>query len=98
MPQRAARSEKLDLRLTPLAKQTLQAAAEAAHKSVSEFVLDSALREAEDRLADRRVFMLGEADWNSFVAALDAPPRAHERLQRLFREPPMFDRGTDDEP
>lgn len=98
MPQRAARSEKLDLRLTLTAKQTLQAAAEAAHKSVSEFVLDSALREAEERLADRRVFTLGEADWTSFVAALDAPARPPERLHRLFREPSVFDRGTDDEP
>ncbi len=98
MPQRATRSEKLDLRLTPTAKQTLQAAAEAAHKSVSEFVLDSALREAEEKLADRRVFTLGDADWDSFVEALDAPPRPLERLQRLFREPAMFERDTDSEP
>ncbi|AWN51240.1 DUF1778 domain-containing protein [Methylobacterium sp. 17Sr1-1] len=98
MAQRAAQSEKLDLRLTSAAKRTLQAAAEAAHKSVSEFVLDSALREAEERLADRRVFTLEDADWHRFVEALDAPPRTLERLQRLFREPTMFDRGTDDEP
>ncbi|TGE01188.1 DUF1778 domain-containing protein [Methylobacterium nonmethylotrophicum] len=98
MPQRATRSEKLDLRLTPSAKQTLQAAAEATHKSVSEFVLDSALREAEERLACRRVFTLDDADWDRFVAALDAPPRALERLERLFREPDIFDRSTDDEP
>lgn len=97
MSQRVARSEKLDLRLTPTAKQTLQAAAAAAHKSVSEFVLDSALREAEERLADRRVFTLEDADWQCFVQALDAPPRPLERLQRLFREPTMLDRGTDDE-
>ena len=37
------RSEKLDLRLTPAAKQTLQRVAEAAQRSVSEFVLESAL-------------------------------------------------------
>lgn len=40
------RTEKLDLRLTPAAKQVLQAAA-AERRSVPEFVLDSALSRAE---------------------------------------------------
>lgn len=89
---RIARSEKLDLRLTPEAKQTLQAAAAAARKSVSEFVLDSALNEAEERLADRRLFALDAQHWEELLAALDAPPRRHPRLERLFREPSFFDR------
>jgi uncharacterized protein (DUF1778 family) len=91
MTQRTNRTEKLDLRLTRAAKQTLQAAATAARKSVSEFVLDTALSEAEERLADRRVFTLGGKSWDAFVAALDAPPRRHARLERLFREPSVFD-------
>ena len=37
------RTEKLDLRLTPSAKRVLQSAATAAQRSVSEFVLESAL-------------------------------------------------------
>jgi uncharacterized protein (DUF1778 family) len=40
------RSEKLDLRLTPDANRTLQTAAAAAHRSVSDFVLESALEPA----------------------------------------------------
>ena len=91
MTQRTNRTEKLDLRLTRAAKQTLQAAAIAERKSVSEFVLDIALSEAEERLADRRVFMLDGKKWDDFVAALDAPPRRHARLERLFREPSVFD-------
>jgi len=91
MTQRTNRTEKLDLRLTRAAKQTLQAAAAAEHKSVSEFVLDTALSEAEERLADRRLFTLDGKNWDAFVAALDAPPRHHTRLERLFREPSVFD-------
>jgi uncharacterized protein (DUF1778 family) len=91
MPQRTTRTEKLDLRLTKSAKQTLQAAATAARKSVSEFVLETALSEAEERLADRRVFMLDGKKWDAFIAALDAPPHRHARLERLFREPSVFD-------
>jgi uncharacterized protein (DUF1778 family) len=69
----------------------LRAAALAERKSVSEFVLDTALREAEERLADRRVFTLDAKRWGAFVAALDAPPRRNPRLERLFREPSVFD-------
>ena len=43
MPERSARNAKLDLRLSPEAKQKLQAAASASQRSVSEFVLESAL-------------------------------------------------------
>jgi uncharacterized protein (DUF1778 family) len=89
--QRTNRTEKLDLRLTKSAKHTLQTAATAVHKSVSEFVLETALSEAEQRLADRRIFTLDARRWDAFVAALDAPPRRHPRLKRLFREPSVFD-------
>ncbi len=89
--QRTNRTEKLDLRLTKSAKQTLQAAATAASKSLSEFVLETALSAAEERLADRSVFTLDAKRWEAFVAALDAPPRRHPRLERLFHEPSVFD-------
>jgi len=85
------RTEKLDLRLSKAAKQTLQAAARETQKTVSEFVLESALSAAEERLADRRVFTLDAKGWEAFVAALDAPPRHHARLERLFREATVFD-------
>jgi uncharacterized protein (DUF1778 family) len=85
------RTEKLDLRLSRAAKQTSQAAATAERKSVSEFVLDTALSEAEERLANRRIFTLDGKGWDAFLAALDVPPRRYPRLQRLFREPSVFD-------
>ena len=45
------------------------------------------------RLADRTVFTLDEAKWDAFIKALDAPPRRHARLERLFREPSVFDKA-----
>lgn len=88
----ATRTEKLDLRLTPSAKRTLQAAAAAAQRSVSEFVLESALSRAEEALPDRRRFGLDAEQWAAFQAALDAPPRARTRLKKLLREPSVFER------
>lgn len=49
------------------------------------------LDQAEGRLADRRAFTLDGTNWDAFVAALDTPPSCHPRLERLFREPSVFD-------
>lgn len=95
MPARATRTEKLDLRLTRSAKLTLQAAAAASRRSVSEFVLESALVRADEALADRRTFGLESKQWKTFLAALDAPPRPLPQLARLFKEPGFFNAGYD---
>jgi uncharacterized protein (DUF1778 family) len=68
-----------------------RAAAAATHRSVSEFVLESALARADETLADRRIFGLNAKDWKAFMAALDAPPRPLPRLERLLKEPGFFD-------
>lgn len=86
------RNEKLDLRLTPSAKRTLQIAASAAHRSVSEFVLESALARAEETLPDRQRFGLNARQWTAFHAALDAPPRSISRLKKLLAQPSVFER------
>lgn len=93
MSQTQTRSEKLDLRLTLLAKQRLSAAAALAQRSVSDFVLTSALERADETLADRRVFALDDEAWAKFQAALDAPPRSLPRLEKLLREPGAFESG-----
>lgn len=87
----APRSEKLDLRLSPAAKRVLQTAATASHRSVSEFVLESALARAEETLPDRQRFGLGMDEWAAFQAALDAPPRPLPRMGRLLGEPSVFE-------
>jgi uncharacterized protein (DUF1778 family) len=87
MPARTLPSEKLNLQLTRDAKRTLQAAAAVSHRSVSEFVLESALARADEVLAGRRSFTLSAAQWKAFVRALDAPPRPLPRLERLLKEP-----------
>lgn len=91
LPTRPARTAKLDLRLSPEAKRLLHAAAQATHRSVSDFVLESALARAEEALADRTRFTLDGGQWDAFMAALDAPPRDLPRLRQLFRDAMPFD-------
>ena len=88
------RSEKLDLRLTAEDKKTLHAAAAAQKRSVSEFVLESALARAAETLPDRQRFGLDTERWAAFMAALDAPPRALPRLAKLLRDPSPFEMKT----
>ena len=88
------RTEKLDVRVSPAAKAKLQAAASAVHRSMSDFVMESALSRAEEALADRRIFGLDADKWAAFQAALDAPAHPLPRLQALLDEPGFFDSGA----
>lgn len=85
------RSEKLDIRITPEAKQILQQAAKQRHTTISQFVLESALDSAGTVLAERSRFNLDAEQWAVFLAALDAPPQRHPRLERLLSEPTILD-------
>jgi uncharacterized protein (DUF1778 family) len=88
---RQTRSEKLDLRLTARDKRILQEAAAVERRSVTEFVLHSALTRAEETLLDRRSFYVDAETYDRFMEALDAPARDIPRLKRLLTEPSVFD-------
>ena len=78
----------------PDAKRTLQTAAAASNRSVSDFVLESALERAAETLPDRTRFLLGPERWAEFQALLDAEPRSNPRLTELLRRPRVFDSPT----
>lgn len=94
MTSRTIRTTKLDLRLSAEAKQALTEAARVSHRSVSQFVLESALARADETLLERQRFELDAPRWTAFMEALDAPPRELPRLRRLFEEETPFDPPT----
>ena len=85
-----SRSERVDLRMTPAAKRTLQQAASVRNKTLTEFLLDIGLNAAFDTLADRRVFQLDAKRWDSFMAALAKPPKDNPRLRKLLARKPQW--------
>jgi len=85
------RSEKLDIRISPDAKNILQEAAREKHTTISQFVLDTALSAASEVLTERSRISLNAEQWTAFMEALDAPPRRHPRMERLLKEPTIFD-------
>lgn len=86
-----AKNERIEIRTTAKAKRVLQEAAAARNKTMTEFVLDVAMTEAAEVLADRRLFLLDDAQWEAFLAALDAPTKPRPRLELLLREPSVLE-------
>jgi uncharacterized protein (DUF1778 family) len=91
MTTKKTRNEKLDLRLSSSDKEKIFSAAAIARRSVSDFVLESALMRADETLADRAKFGLNAEQWEAFLTALDREPRYHPRLERLLNEPSIFE-------
>jgi uncharacterized protein (DUF1778 family) len=85
------RSARVELRMTRMAKQTLQRAAAVTNKSLPEFLLDAGLNAALDTLADRRVFRLDEVRWDAFMTALAASPKNNPRLRKLLTRKPAWE-------
>ena len=81
----AARGETINLRASRKQKALIDHAAQTLGRSRSDFMLDTACREAEAVLLDRRYFALSEAMFKRFTAMLDRPPKDNTRLRRLLR-------------
>ena len=86
-----SKTERIDVRASSSVKLLLQEAAGACHKNVSEFLLDAGVTAANQALADRRHFVMDEAQWQVFQQALDRPIQAKPRLKKLLSEPGVLD-------
>jgi len=84
-PPRARKEDTIEVRVAAPTKALLAAAAHARHTSMSEFVLSSAVREAENALADQRVFQVSDDNWSKFMAILDAPAKPDADIVALAR-------------
>jgi len=86
-----SKSERIDIRTSVTVKALLQQAAEANHKSVSEFLLEHGMIAASEALASRKIFALDDKQWQEFQEALDQPTRRKPRLEKLLTQPSIFD-------
>ena len=80
----AARSARLGLRATPEQEVVLRRAAEVAHKSLTEFILDSACLAAQQTLLDQRLFMVSGSQYQALMDLLEQPEQPNEGLRDLF--------------
>ncbi|MCA0436315.1 MAG: DUF1778 domain-containing protein [Austwickia sp.] len=83
------KTERINLRATQRQEALLRQAAEAADTSMSDFILSSAVVQAERVLADRRWFVATQEQYDEFVRLLDAPMET-PKLAALFAEESPF--------
>lgn len=86
-PPRAPRSARMGLRATPEQERVLRRAAEAAHKSLTDFILDSACQAAEQTLIDQRLFVVSGDQAQSLLDLLERPAEDNPGLRDLFSRP-----------
>ena len=87
-----ARGETINLHASQKQTMLIDLAAEALGRSRSDFMLETACREAESVLLDRRYFALPKDAWKRFMAMLDTPPRVNPRLRGLLQTKAPWER------
>lgn len=91
-PSRGQRSARLGLRATPEQERVLRRAAEAAHKSLTDFILESACQAAEQTLINQRLFVVSGDQAQSLLDLLERPAEDNPGLRDLFSRPEPWDR------
>ena len=81
---RTSRSARLGLRATPEQEAVLRRAADISHKSLTDFILDSACHAAEQTLLDQRLFVVSGKQYQDLLDMLDQPAQENKGLQDLF--------------
>ena len=88
---RTSRSARLGLRATLEQEVVLRRAAEVAHKSLTDFILDSACQAAEQTLLDQRFFMVSGNQYQTLMDLLDRPAQNNDGLRDLFSRKTPWD-------
>ena len=78
--------ERWDFRVASQTDELVRQAAATADRTLTDFVVDAAVVEAERVLADRTQFVLETEQWARFVELLDRPPQDKPGLEKLFSE------------
>jgi uncharacterized protein (DUF1778 family) len=80
----------INLRIESNTRQLIDDAAAVLGKTRTEFMIDSARRQAIDVLLDQRLFVLESGRYDAFAHALDHPPAPGPKLRALLRRVPAW--------
>lgn len=89
-PSAADTKGSINLRIEKQTRQLIDDAAAVLGKTRTEFMIESARREAIDVLLDQRLFALDPGRYDAFVQALDNPPAPGPKLRSLLRRTPAW--------
>lgn len=80
----------INLRIETQTRQLIDEAAAVLGKTRTEFMVESARRQAIDVLLDQRLFVLDPTRYDAFMQALDNPPAPGPKLRSLLRRTPAW--------
>lgn len=80
----------INLRIEAQTRQLIDDAAAILGKTRTEFMVESARRQAIDVLLDQRLFVLDPGRYEAFLHALDNPPAPGPKLRSLLRRTPAW--------
>jgi uncharacterized protein (DUF1778 family) len=83
--------DRLSIRANAQQKIVLRRAAEVRHTSMSQFVLEASLNEADRILAQESVLKVSAEEYDWVCQLMDQPPRDLPRLRALMQEKPVWD-------
>ena len=92
MPKAAARSDNINIRVSPDTLGLIDRAARVFGKTRTNFILDTVRQAAEDAILDQRIFLLDETQWHAFNKALDAPIAENAKLKALLARKPAWEK------
>lgn len=81
-----AKDARVDIKTTKAAKATLEQAAYALGTTLSAFMLDCSMPKAREILAQTDLIHLTRKESERFIAALQNPPKANDKLKNLFKK------------
>src|ERR1700750_849203 len=93
--ERASTSEakgSINLRIEANTRKLIDDAAAILGKTRTEFMIESARRQAIDVLLDQRLVVLDSTRYDAFLHALDNPPAPGPKLRSLLRRRPAWQR------
>ena len=82
----------IQIRASAETKAILNRAATLRGQKLSEFMLDSARRQAEETVLDQRSFFLSPKAHERFLAMLDTPAKPTKELRSRMRRKPSWER------
>jgi uncharacterized protein (DUF1778 family) len=92
MAQPIRKDDIIQIRAPAETKAMLNRAARLRGQKLSEFMLESARRQAEEAILDQRVFFLDAKAHAAFLALLDAPAKPNAALRALMARKPKWQR------
>lgn len=86
------RDERISLRTSSEQRHIIERAAEVTGKTMTSFILEAAYQEAQRALTDRRVFLVNDEQWATFMEALERPvSESKPRLDELMNTPSILE-------